>query len=170
MNNNFRLYLLILSFLGLTGLGCSVDEGEPKHPVTGTVVWKGKPVEGAIVAFSPASGGAPASAVTDASGVYHLTTKVAGDGAVAGEYAVTVAKYQSTVDEPKPAPAAEAEAGADPYDITDEYPTGYDEMEEAELAAAISKNLLPPKYAQATSSGLKATVVEGDNEFNFELK
>lgn len=168
MNTTLRRYAAIICGLCLMGTGCSVEEGEPKHPVTGTVVWKGKPVEGAIVAFTPATGGAPASAVTDATGVFRLTTKVSGDGAVAGEYSVTVAKYQSTVDEPTPAPSADAKA--DPFDITNEYPTGYDEMEESELAAAISKNLLPPKYAQATTSGLTATVVEGDNQINLELK
>ena len=147
-------------------VGCSRGTGGPKHPLSGTVTQKGKPVEGAIVAFTPTGSGAPASGVTDASGFYQLTTRESGDGAVLGAYQVTIAKYDTKLPPPEEESAAEAE---DPYDITNEYPAGYDEMDEAEKAAVIARNLLPGKYANAGTSGLTAEVGEGENKFDFDL-
>ncbi|MEZ6135783.1 MAG: carboxypeptidase-like regulatory domain-containing protein [Pirellulaceae bacterium] len=147
--------------------GCSSDDTPKRQPVTGTVTQNGNPVAGAIVAFTPDAGGLPASGTTDASGVYKLTTKVSGDGAVVGSYKITIAKYDTKL--PKPEENTEATPAADPYDITNEYPTGYDEMEESEIAASIAKNLLPAKYAAAETSGLTANVVEGENTFDFSL-
>jgi hypothetical protein len=145
--------------------GCSSDDGEPRQPVTGTVTQKGAPVEGAIVAFTPQAEGMPASGTTDASGVYKLTTKVSGDGAVVGKYKITITKYSTTLDKPE----ENANPAADPSDITDEYPTGYDEMEESEVAASISKNLLPAQFALPETSGLTADVIVGENTFDFSL-
>lgn len=151
-----------------TLFGCTADNGVPMYAVQGTVTLKGKPVEGAIVAFTPESGGLPASGTTDASGVYKLTTKVSGDGAAQGRYLISVAKYDSKL--PAAAPA-EATPAADPYDITNEYPTGYNEMAASEIAASISKNLLPKKYSMPQTSGLTADVqAEGTNSFDFDLK
>jgi hypothetical protein len=62
--------------------------------VKGQVLYKGKPVAEAMVVFHPLKGAAPDGpkpfAHTDADGRFELTTKVARDGAPAGEYAVTV--------------------------------------------------------------------------------
>jgi hypothetical protein len=65
------------------------------YPVKGRVVdYAGKPVVGATVVFHPAQPdpddvNIPAAHV-DESGAYALTTYVQGDGAPAGEYAVTI--------------------------------------------------------------------------------
>jgi len=147
--------------------GCSGDDLEPVYPVTGTITMKGKPVEGAIVAFTPTEGGTAASGTTDAAGVYKLTTRSAGDGAVAGKYNISVAKYDQRIEDKKP----KAAAGelADPYDVTNEYPTGYDEMQASEIAASLSRNLLPPRFANPASSKLTAEVTAGNNQFDFKL-
>jgi hypothetical protein len=166
----------LASWLLLICVGCSGDGLEPVYPVSGTITFKGKPVEGAIVAFSPTTGGQAASGTSDASGVYKLTTRDSGDGALVGKYVVTVAKYDTKL-EPKapaktPAKTASGDSGqlADPYDITNEYPTGYNEMQASEIAASLSKNLLPPRYANPNASKLEAEVKEGDNKFDFKLE
>ena len=136
--------------------------------MSGTITLKGKPVEGAIVAFTPVTPdlGIPASGVTDATGVYKLTTRSSGDGAAAGKYNVTVAKYDKKL-EPKKSEGSDKLA--DPYDITNEYPTGYNEMQASEIAASLSKNLLPPKFSNPTTSKLEAEVKSGNNTFDFKV-
>jgi|694.fasta_scaffold46717_1 hypothetical protein len=158
--------------------GCSGDNLEPVYPVTGTVTAKGKPVEGAIVAFTPVKPGVgiAASAITDSSGVYKLSTRASNDGAAAGQYSVTIAKYDKKLPpkkekdaEPKADATTEAAANAEPYDVTNPYPPGYNEMTEAEIAASIAKNVLPAKYASTASSNLTAEVKNGTNTFDFKV-
>ena len=163
-NQNVRWMSVYLCSMFL--LGCSSEDGEPTFPVSGTITQKGKPVEGAIVAFTPTAAGLPASGVSDALGVYKLTTKASGDGAVAGKYNVSVAKYDKKLEPKSPATPGKL---TDPNDITDEYSAGYNEMTAAEVAAAVSKNLLPPKYANPATSKLEADVSKGDNKFDFKV-
>ena len=155
------LCLLVLS-------GCSGEKLEPVYPVSGTITQKGKPVEGAIVAFTPSidGSGQPASGISDATGVYKLTTRNSGDGAAVGNYRISVAKYDQKL-EPKKTEGAEELA--DPYDITNEYPTGYNEMQALEIAASLSKNLLPKKYSDPTTSKLEAEVTKSPNSFDFKV-
>lgn len=147
-------------------VGCTQVEDVRRYPVSGTVTQKGKPLEGAIVAFTPEADGRPASGTTDSSGKYVLTTLVSGDGAVPGSYNISIAKYDQKATLP-----AKSESGkpADPNDITNEYPEDYNELQASEIAAAISRNLLPAKYANPNSSGLKATVAEQENTFDFKI-
>ncbi len=151
----------------VTLCGCAKEAGTPTYPVTGTVTQKGKPVEGAIVAFTPSAAGPSASGVTDASGVYKLTTRSSGDGAAAGKYMVTICKYDK---KPPAKKQPDPDKKTDPADITTEYPEGYNEMQAAEVAAAVSKNLLPPKYSQTATSKLEADVKQsGENKFDFTV-
>jgi hypothetical protein len=79
--------------------GCS-EEGPglkvPVYPVTGTVTFQGEPASGAFVVFHPRTppkpGDVPSSprATVRPDGTFALTTAVEGDGAPAGDYAVTV--------------------------------------------------------------------------------
>jgi hypothetical protein len=77
--------------------GCS-DEGEkvPVFPVKGAVQFEGEPASGAFVAFHPKSPAKPgqeplrSAAQVQPDGGFELTTYTQGDGAPAGEYAVTV--------------------------------------------------------------------------------
>lgn len=149
-------------------IGCSGESLEPVYPVTGIVTEKGKPVEGAIVAFSPITPGSglPASGTTDASGTYKLTTRSSGDGAAAGKYKVSIAKYEKKLEPTNPKGSDKLE---DPFDITKEYPSGYNEMQASEIAASISKNLLPKKYADPTTSKLEAEVSKGPSSFDFKV-
>ncbi|MHB8897999.1 MAG: carboxypeptidase-like regulatory domain-containing protein [Thermoguttaceae bacterium] len=130
-------------------IGCGGPAENPNRPataaVTGTVTYKGQPVEGATVAFLPeVPSGTGASGRTDASGKFSLTAFDPNDGAVPGRYLVTVTKT-----------AVE----------------GSGEVQEDPNAPPVThKSLLPEKYGKPMDSGLTAEVKEGvDNQFTFEL-
>lgn len=79
-------------------LTCLVGCGGPReaavYPVAGTVTVSGQPAANAMVAFHPLERAGSQTALPVAStgpdGGYRLMTYAAGDGAPAGEYAVTV--------------------------------------------------------------------------------
>ncbi|TMQ35118.1 MAG: carboxypeptidase regulatory-like domain-containing protein [Planctomycetota bacterium] len=59
--------------------------------VQGVVKLDDLPVEGAVVVFTLENDtGHPAASITDAQGVFHLTTYKTGDGAMPGQYKVTI--------------------------------------------------------------------------------
>ncbi|WP_165247105.1 hypothetical protein [Paludisphaera soli] len=80
--------------------GCSDDAasgpGVPVFPVKGKVTFEGEPAAGAFVVFNPKTppkAGAEAytpRATVQADGSFSLTSATEGDGAPAGDYAVTV--------------------------------------------------------------------------------
>jgi hypothetical protein len=165
--------LLICGVLFSACIGCK-EEGVPKYPVTGSLIYKSKPLEGAVVSFTPKSNGRPASAITDSNGKYSLSTDVSDDGALADEYTVTIAKYDRTVAELPIVDAASDDAEdvtEDAEGVTDEYPAGYNEMEASEKSASIAKNLLPLKFADPGRSPLVVQVKESPegNVFDFNL-
>ncbi len=86
---------LLLSPLALVGTGCSSQEvHKPVFPVQGKVLVAGKPAAKALVIFHPLNDPDPKAprpnAETGADGTFTLSTYTAGDGAPAGDYAVTV--------------------------------------------------------------------------------
>jgi hypothetical protein len=86
---------LTTGFLLVALCGCAGDGRKPTYAVRGQVFdAKKKPATGALVVFHPVTADAnhPArpSATVDAEGNYALTTYVTGDGAPAGEYAITI--------------------------------------------------------------------------------
>lgn len=60
--------------------------------VSGTVTLDGEPVAGAHIRFSPEGKGTAAFAETDTRGRYQLRTYDPGDGAIPGDYRVSVTK------------------------------------------------------------------------------
>jgi len=148
---------LLLS-LGLIG-GCSSEDAAdnlpPRHPVSGTIKFNGRPLSGATVTFSSETTGGPgAFGQTDENGQYVLTTSDPEDGAVAGRYKVAIAKFE--------APQAPASSGTgDSYE-----PPGT----VAASAIAKPKAFLPERYASTATSGLSAEVKEEDNTIDFDLK
>lgn len=141
----------LVALIGMLGCGRGGAQRPPTHAVSGVVTLGGKPLADAVVTFRPLGGQQPANGTTDAAGTYSLTTFSAGDGAMAGDYAVAIMKYEA------PAPVA-ASADEDSYVP----PTG-------QLPAP--KNVLDKKYADTKSSGLTATVAAGPgNTIDFELK
>jgi hypothetical protein len=150
MNRSTFLFSVVLSLVA----GCSAREGSATAPVTGAVTYQNAPVEGATVVFAPTAGGKPATGVTDAQGRYVLSTFAVKDGAVPGEYKVSVTKTQM------------------------EGPTMSDEERNRFLQehpgaippAPVSKNLLPARYLSPQSSDLTVTVTNGDNDIPLALK
>ena len=138
-------------------VGCGESAGEPTVAVTGTVTQKGTPVEGAIVSFIGADG-QTAVGLTDAAGKYSLTTRKKDDGAIPGDYKVSVTKF----DGPKPTAGGTTQLKEGELHSADY--TG----EEAE--APPPQNLLPAKYAHPDTSGFTATVSAGGTPHNFDLE
>ena len=143
-------------------IGCQQSGPDrPKtFPVTGKVTLGGQPVEGATVSFQAAQNSA--TGTTDAGGIYKLTTFAAGDGAVPGEYKVAITKFEGGA---APSGAASGSGGL----ASGELPDDYEAPEEGAEEPAAPENELPAKYADAETSGLTATVSEGENTKDFEL-
>jgi hypothetical protein len=142
---NARLHgCCLVVALVLVGCSKSTDPNRPKTvPVTGTVTYKGQPVEGALVTLSTtAAGGRGASGKTDAAGNITLTTFEAGDGALPGLYDVAIAK--TTIE------GAPTEAESQAYVAKGQQPP-----------LGTVKEHLPAKYKDEKTSGLRADVKEG---------
>ena len=158
-----RLPLQMLFVLGLLaplyGLGCgAADDGRPtRYPVSGTVTMNGQPVAGATLNFLSSDGSRSAVGQTDAQGRYELTTFSPGDGALPGDYGVAIMKYELTTD-----------AAARPEDEAPDEPAGDDPFAGGPDPEPV--NVLPERYASVATSDLTATVVEGDNTFDFTVE
>ena len=133
--------------------GCSGSDRPEMVPVSGTVMYRGEPLEGASVRFVGQIG-RPAIGRTDADGRFTLTSFDEGDGAVLGEHAVTVTKYAKPSFEPPKNPEG-----------------GYIFESEAEkLAFYDTPSVIPTRYENSDQSGLQFTVTaEGPNDFTIEL-
>lgn len=128
--------------------GCKpARKGPATAPVTGVVTYNGSPVAGATVSFQPGEGGRSAAGVTDASGRYQLSTYARNDGAIPGDYSVVIVKFEAT-------PTGSG-TGKDYKPPVGDIPP--------------PKNELPAKFADAKTSGLKATVGKGQNSVDFPL-
>lgn len=139
--------------VGLSGCGGGDDGRLPTAPVEVTVMYKGAPVEGAVVTFTTMSP-PPAFGKTDAAGKAKLTTYEDSDGAILGSHKVMVVKQQFDG-------VIKEEASQDSED--------YAPSPGASPLPKV-KDLLPKKYSLPGSTDLKADVVKGDNTFTFELK
>jgi hypothetical protein len=148
--------------LAAVGPGCSSEpERPPSYPITGTVTWKGEPVEGARVVFVPAAEGVePAVGITDAQGRYSATTFSNGDGAQAGDYQVKVSKYDVT-----PPTREEMEKYKE---LTYEQEQAI--YSEDELPTPPAKNLLPKKYESETTSGISHKVTDGPSTLDIIIE
>ncbi len=89
-----RLAVLALSLFVAWGCGGSADNRKPVFPVKGKVTVAGKPAIKAQVVFHPLAGADPntpqPTGQVGPDGTFTLSTYTAGDGAPAGECAVTV--------------------------------------------------------------------------------
>lgn len=157
----YRLGGCLASLMALVLLVGCAPSGPTNRPdtvdVTGTVTYNDVPVSGATVTFKPQDpDGRGATGRTDDSGVYQMTTFEPNDGVIPGEYNVTVTK---TV-------GAETPQGDVEVDLDN---TG-DDLSEPPPETDGPQVMLPEKYADASTSGLTATVTaDGENKFDFQL-
>lgn len=136
--------LLVLSFLAM---GCGESYPET-YPVTGTVTYNGKPVEGANVALVPSDPAVrSAGGMTDARGSFSVKTyfdsEHQSEGAMPGDYGISVSKPG----------VVETPAGLKPEEAMAYY-----------MKHGPPKALLPTKYQVPAKSGFKVTVGDASPE------
>lgn len=131
--------VIAIAFTTLIPIACG-PSGPELAQVSGKITYQGKPVpKGRVTFVSTAEGGRNATGELSSDGSYRLQTENPGDGALLGQYNVTVFAH----DEP----------------ILDYIPR----------KPVQPKILAPTKYEKPDTSDLKATVQSGSNTFNFEL-
>ncbi len=166
---------LVVLLLLVAVAGCG-EKNPPTGKVTGKVTLDGKPVEGAVVTFTPEGGGNPAVGRTKADGTFSLTTFEPDDGALLGPHKITVTKFNVPDGGMNPYGSQAQPAAPDPNKkLTEEeemalMEQGYNESQaQPQNRNQVLKNALPDKYANPATSGLTYTVVEGENTVNLEL-
>ena len=108
LRNHFTVCCLLgLAHVSLVGCG-GVDDRPRVYPVSGTIMYKGDPVEGANVSFFTDAAPRAATGVTKADGTFQLSMFGANDGAMAGAHTVTVTKME---------PGAPAASGPSPEEM-----------------------------------------------------
>ncbi len=154
MNRPFCLPVFVVVFTVLVAFvpGCG-----PRYPATvsvrGRITWEGEPVPDGRIAFWPADG-RPALGELQPDGSYTLTSFHRGDGAVVGQYRVTIKATRIHFDG--------STAGIDtpgPDSASEDRPPGTPRIEW----------LVPPQYEDRATTPLTAEVRPGTNIIDFEL-
>jgi hypothetical protein len=146
--------------LGLLVAGCSGAPGDRPElaPVSGTVVYNNKPIEGAEVSFWAEGAPRPAKGLTDAEGKFTLSMFDFNDGAVPGPNKVTVSKVEVAA-----APAMDSTSTLDDPSAL------VNQMQQATKAKPPA-NEIPKKYNAQGSTPITETVTAGeDNTFVIQL-
>ena len=159
--------VLTIGLLVLSGCG-GADGRLPTVPVTGTVSVGGVPVKGATITFHPVKeeGARKAFAMTNDLGEFSLTTYDDGDGAVAGEYKISIEQVtmKEGIDVQKMTPSGPENPGGG--DMYAKMMTGNKKEMPFEDSGTV-----PGKFQDPDKSGLKRTVeASGGNVFNFTLE
>jgi hypothetical protein len=119
-------------------VGCTKSE---MVPVTGTLTLNGQPADNATVLFNPDGPGRMATGYTDASGKFALSTAAPSDGAMPGNYVVTLGEHYTDKAPAMPPPGQ-------PLPMR-----------------------FPQQYGDPAKSPLKVTVERGaKNDFPFDIK
>lgn len=147
MREIFRNFAVLVFVASL--VGCGSDPYGPTGKVTGKLTMDGKPLAaGHAVSFMQMEKGFLAYGITDAEGKF--VVKSWNDGKMPiGSYSVMIAP-----------PGGEGETS----DLSAE-----DRFEQGQ-ANGKSKSSFPARYRETTTSGLKYDIVEGDNNFDIDLK
>ena len=160
MRSPFLPALLLISLASLAG--CGGDTGGPppdRIPVTGIVMYKNAPVEGALVTFYNDKAPLNASGITDKDGKFSLTMIDPNDGAVPGANVITVTKSEAAA-----APPA-SNAPPSPDDLGKKM----QDLKMGDPKAKKATGSLPAKYASQTTTPLKEEVSASKNQFTLQL-
>lgn len=137
-----RLAVVCCLLLLSVATGCG-SSGPQMAPAKGKVLYKGQPLKFGGVLFQPLKGEV-AHGEIQPDGTFTLYTHFEGDGAIVGQHLVSVTCYEGQ----------NPQAGGS-----------------AEKERTLGKLLIPEKYTNCESSGLKFEVKPStDNEFTLELK
>ena len=155
-----RIAITVLFSFGTAIVGCSSGSIPGTCPVSGTVSYVGKPVEGATISFIGKGSERPATAISNADGKYDLYT-LDTHGALPGTYSVVVSKTEA------PADSVNKDAGFDA--------SGKDLSMEQSAAnvgkpTPKAKQLLPAKYGSASTTTLSFEVKNAGNVFDIKLE
>ena len=154
--------LVIPAILMLAAVGCGGDGSKPapdRIPVSGIVMYKNAPVEGAVVTFYNEKAPRNASGTTDKDGKFTLTMIDPNDGAVAGSNVITVTKSDAAA-----APAV-SNGPPSPEDLAKKM----SEMKMGDPKAKKASGSLPAKYGSQTTTPLKEDVSASNNQFTLQL-
>jgi hypothetical protein len=158
-----RRSAVVLGVTGLAGMlvGCGGGAALPETiPVTGAVMYKGKPVEGAEVQFWGTGAPRAASGITDAEGKFSLSMFDINDGCLAGENVVTISKVDG----------AKAASGPTPEQMLQD-PMALAKAAATQAASKDSgpKSAIPEKYADRKLTPLKENISASNNKIVFNL-
>lgn len=149
--------LFLLTFVYAFTVGCgSAGSSLPTLDARGIVTFAGSPVADATVVFSPTTpDGRAATARTDDSGAFILSTLRPNDGALQGNYKVMIHKLTTTGGMSR-----------------EEYEKNYEALTtgKMKMPKEVTKNELPEVYQTLETTPLSATVKSGQtNDFAFDL-
>jgi hypothetical protein len=149
------LCIVISASLTIVIFGCGDDGLGKRYPVSGTVTYKGEPLEkGTINFYTTASGEARGASGSIVNGSYTLSTTGGDDGAFPGDYLVAISARAPDMSLAK---ANQAKVGGS--------------MRQDDVAKAFKEasSPIPKKYESTDTSQLKATVTAGSNKIDFPL-
>ncbi|MGE3822010.1 MAG: hypothetical protein AB7I30_21565 [Isosphaeraceae bacterium] len=146
----------VLVALVLGGQGCSDDGFGKRYTVTGTVTYNGEPLPIGRINFVPKDPEGRPAAGSIVNGKYYLTTHDPDDGALVGEYKVTITSYGGDLEK------VQREA--------DEAGGAQDAMPDQMAVAQAQKSLIPEKFGSFEGSGLTGDVRAKFNTIDFELR
>ena len=162
-----RAVLLVMCLPLASCIGCGSNDGANPVPVSGKIMFRGDPVEDARVTFhaTGTEGARSASGRTNARGEFSLTTFDTDDGAIPGEYTITVTKADAT------AMSASMEIDAEGDSFGADYTAAMEAAARGDdKSIPGADSTLPEKYASAAESGITRSVVAGQrNEFTIDL-
>jgi hypothetical protein len=148
---------MLISCGFLIAIGCGDDSGLPKrYPVRGTVNYKGQVVAKGRIDFLPSGNEGRAASGDIIDGSYFLTTSVNGDGAIPGNYKVTV----SAIDVELPPEAKSSPGGGQMFAQSK---ARGDVMKKAKV-------LVPKKFGSEKTTSLGAEVKAESNKVDFNLE
>ena len=141
--------------VGCGGSSVGPDKRPARVAFSGRATLNGVGIEDAFITFHATSNpGYGASAKTDAAGKFVMGTFTSNDGVVPGEYNVTVMKGEN-----KAVPASSVL-------VTDPSYNGAPE----EVAPEEPTNVLPAKFQDPLTSGVKVNVTGAQSDFLLEFK
>lgn len=154
--------------LGVVLLAAAACGGSAKPvKLSGRVTLDGEPLAGATVVFTPADGGGNvASGRTDTDGEFRLTTFSINDGAVPGDYKVTI-----KIDEVSAAQAAGNPMGMTEAQKKEFFTRQAPKQREAEAKKKHPVSAVPAAYQDITKTPLKQRVpADGKVEIDLQSK